>query len=101
MTYARLSQLGIDLASRSRARQLRDQFIAEAGQNPERLTFDFEGVRTLSDSFADELIAVLVEQRGEQWFREHVQLINLSKELRLIVLSAIQARIDRKAHRVA
>lgn len=97
MTYARLVDMGLDLASRDRARKLREDFLAHAGSSPERLTFDFEGVRTLSDSFADELLAVLVEERGEVWFREHIKLVNLSSEQRQIVLSAIQTRLRRNA----
>ena len=94
-TYARLIEMGKDLSSRDRARQLREAFLREVGANPGVLTFDFDGVRTLSDSFADELIAVLVQDRGEAWFREHVRLVNLSPSHRLIVLSAIEARLVR------
>ncbi|MBI1947640.1 MAG: STAS-like domain-containing protein [Deltaproteobacteria bacterium] len=97
MTYARLVEMGKDLSSRERARLLREEFVREAGVNPARLTFDFAGVRTLSDSFADELLAVLVVERGEAWFREHVHLANLSPELRLVVLNAIQARLRRSS----
>lgn len=97
MTYARLVDMGRDLSSRERARLLREQFLAEVGANPLRLTFDFDGVRTLSDSFADELLAVLVVERGEAWFRDHVHLANLSPELRLVVLNAIQARLRRSS----
>lgn len=95
MTYARLVEMGKDLSSRERARQLREEFLAEAGTNPSLLTFDFAGVRTLSDSFADELVAVLVAERGEEWFRHHVRLANLSPGLRLVVLNAIGARLRR------
>jgi STAS-like domain of unknown function (DUF4325) len=87
----RLLDIGKDLSSRDHARVLR-----ETGDATARLTFDFAGVRTLSDSFADELLAVLVEARGEDWFREHVKLKNLSADHRRIVLRVVKERLKRK-----
>ena len=95
-TCARLVEMGEDLSSRDRARRLREELVREAGRDAQRLTFDFEGVRTLSDSFADELLAVLVEERGAEWFRQRVSLVNLSTDQRLIVLNAIDARLSRR-----
>ncbi len=95
MTTARLLEMGKDLASRERARRLREDFVRELGQAPHHLIFDFEGVRTLSDSFADELVAVLVEQNGAEWFKEHVRLVNLTAAHRHVVLSAVAARLSR------
>ncbi len=97
MSHARLLEIGRDLSSRERARALREQFLAGAGTDPTRLVFDFAGVRTLSDSFADELIAVLVTQRGAPWFKEHVSIENASPEFRRVILSAVYARLKRQA----
>jgi hypothetical protein len=46
----------------------------------------------VSESFADGAIAVLVAERGEQWFRQNVRLINLSPSVRLSVLEAVDER---------
>ena len=88
--------MGRDLSRRTRARQLREDFARRAEAQDVRLTFDFARARTLLGAFADELLAVLVAEKGEAWFREHVKLVNLTDELRTIVLNAIATRFDRQ-----
>jgi hypothetical protein len=82
---------GKDVSSRNRAAGLRLQIVADAAAQKVRL--DFAGVRTVSESFADELFGVLIEDYGEQWFREHVEVANLSDLSRETVLDAIAHRL--------
>lgn len=57
---------GKDLASRGSARRLRASLVVG-----EPVSLDFAGVRTLTQSFADELIGVLVaRQEVENWIEE-------------------------------
>lgn len=81
---------GKDLASRERARRLRASLVVG-----EPVSLDFAGVRTLTQSFADELIGALVARQGLAWFRENIRLENLSPSHRLTILQAVQARLDR------
>jgi hypothetical protein len=87
--------LGTDLSNRRGAARLRSEIIRKICGPDDLLTIDFAGVRTLSDSFADELFGVLVENRREPWFRQHVRLVNLRADIRLTILEAIQQRLDR------
>ena len=59
------SHLGTDLSSRARAAQFRAEVLSAVGRDG-RVVLDFSSVRTLSDSFADELFAVLVDQQGRR-----------------------------------
>ena len=85
---------GTDLSSRQRAVELRNQVTAGVVATG-RYVLDFGGVRTVSDSFADELIAVLVAEHGEEWFREHVEIAGLSQDVRHSVLLAVSNRLER------
>ncbi len=83
---------GTDLSSRQRAAVLRLDIASQTAAGITPVTLDFAGVRTVSESFADGAIAVLVAERGEEWFRQNVRLINLSPFVRLSVLEAVDER---------
>jgi len=72
-------ELGPILVSRSRAADLRQKLEAELEVDG-AATIDFTGAVTMSPSFADELIAKLPQDA-----REHVELVNLSEDLRALV----------------
>lgn len=90
MTTFLIRELGTDVSSRTRAAALRHA-VFEAART-ERVTLDFAEVRTVSDSFADELLAVLVAEHGEDWFRDHLALVNLAPAIRSTILEAIAER---------
>lgn len=93
----RLAQeYGTDLSSRFKASGLRRQIESSADLLP--VVLDFEGVYTMSESFADELIGLLVASRGHDWFRENVRVCNMAPEVRLSVLKAVRTRLERHAH---
>lgn len=96
MTHAKVSDLGRYLSSRQRARDLRNQILRDAGPEP-ALRFDLDGVINVSESFADELFGVLVRDKGVDWFREHVQVENMTSGVRRSILQAIQSRLQREA----
>jgi hypothetical protein len=89
-------EYGSDISSRFRASQLREEAVrfAVAGDFVE---LDFAGVRTISESFADELFGVLVEERGEEWFRARVKVINIATLPRTTVLEAVARRLQEPA----
>lgn len=91
-----LKECGSDVSSRFRAAQLREdviRIVEAAGQ----ASLDFSGVRTISESFADELFAVLIYDRGEAWFRTHVKVIGLEPLTRATVLETIAQRLHESA----
>ena len=86
-------ECGSDLSSRVCARELRAEILQDVASG-HRVVLDFGDVRTLSESFADELLAVLVATKGESWFRENIEIVNLDEENWLTILEAIQNRLD-------
>ncbi len=84
-------EYGTDLSSRVRAAHLRHEIIRL--HHAERIELNFLGVRTISDSFADELFGILVKEMGEEWFQQHVQVANLAELPRETMSDAIQSRL--------
>ena len=86
--------VGTDLSSRHRASELRASVIDAVESRGNRCVVDFLGVRSVSHSFADELFAVLIVERGESWFQKNVSVINLEPWIRQAILEAIRARCE-------
>jgi hypothetical protein len=97
MTTFNIGRLvGSDISSRDRAAHLR-RAILEDHQKSSRVVLDFSGVRTISESFADELFGVLIEEKGEEWFRTTVKVTDLAALPRKTVLEAIANRLHETA----
>ena len=93
-TFLRRDRLGTDISNRYQAAILRQEVVTaiDSRGTGSIVEFDFAGVRSMSDSLADELFAVLIEERGDDWFREHIRVQNLTPMLRKTLLEAIQFR---------
>lgn len=88
-------QLGTDLSSRQRAGTLRREFVRQLDTGLiDLLVLDLSSVRSISHSCADELFSVLVAERGEAWFKTHIQVTNMSAIVRQTILEAIQLRLE-------
>ena len=81
---------GTDVSSRHPAANIRKQII-DAGA---LCRVDFTEVRSVSSSFADELFAVLIRDRGESWFSDNVRIAGACQEVKYVILEAISARIS-------
>ena len=88
------SEFGTDLSSRARAGVLRRRIADSIDTGCAPVTVDLMDVRTLSTSFADEAFAVLVHDRGEEWFRENVRLIGDSPLVQSSIRTAIAHRCE-------
>jgi hypothetical protein len=82
---------GSDVSGRALARALRQRALTVVGNG--KVEIDFTGVLCASDSFLDELIGVLVAQRGTAWFRTHVAVLGLPHHIRADLLHVVQARL--------
>ncbi len=91
MTAKTIQLIGSELTSRRAAVPDRLRITALAGQG-DRVVLDFSAVATISESYADELLGVLVAQNGLQWLAGHVSAINVSDE----VISTLARAIDRQ-----
>lgn len=88
-------EVGTDLSSRHTAAALRREVLSAAALGS--VTLDLEGVRTLSDSFADELFAVIVASKGEDWFKRSIRVTDLAPQVRRSILEAVRDRLNSQA----
>lgn len=84
---------GTDLSSRFRAGNLREQILQRTENLETDVEIDFSGVRIVSESFADELFAILVLEKGEAWFRQRIHVVNLPPHIRQTILATVANRL--------
>ncbi len=94
MIRKNLIDLGPYLASRGRAARLREEVVRAVETGGDSVVLDFADVKVVSDSFADELIAVLAAERGEEWFRRHIRVENTSPSIRSVLLQRLAHRLE-------
>lgn len=81
-----------DLASRSSARELRNEILIKLKENHSVL-LDLSAVKSISDSFADELFGILSAKLGLEAFLSQVKLAGSSDNLNRIIAKNIKNRI--------
>jgi hypothetical protein len=79
---------GTDLSSTKLATELRKSILEEIdlGFNVE---VDFKGVYSLSTGWTRNAFGVIVKEKGEDFFKSHILLNNMSKGVRKSVLEGI------------
>ena len=79
---------GTDLSSTKLATELRKSVLEEIdlGFNAE---IDFKGVRSLSSGWTRNAFGFIVKEKGEDFFKNHILLSNMSKSVRESVLQGI------------
>jgi len=83
-------QSGRYVSSRDAARRIRESIVGP-------VCIDFTGVEVVSNSFAHELLGVLVGQHGEEWFASNVEVTGLSDCNREMVLRAISLELESRS----
>jgi len=86
---------GSDVSGRALGRQIRLRLV-NALADSDRVVLDFSGVQCASESFLDELVAVLVAKRGKPWFKERVAVVNAAEHIRHDILKAVRFRLGEK-----
>lgn len=84
-----------DLASRRSASELRAN--VESSLRSGYATLDFSFVESVSESYADELIGVLVEHYTLQWVFARLQVVGASPAVVQSLTQAIRYRLERAA----
>jgi hypothetical protein len=80
---------GTDLSSTKLAAELRQSILDEIdlGFNVE---VDFKDVRSLSGGWVRNAFGLIVKNKGEDFFKNHILLSNMSKSIRKSILEAIE-----------
>lgn len=69
------------LSSRESGLILRNEMLANL-EKAEKINLDFSGFDVITQSFTDELIGVLVRERGANFIREHFEVSNAGNEIK-------------------
>ena len=79
---------GTDLSSTKLATELRKSILEEIklGFNVE---IDFKGVRSLSTGWTRNAFGIIVKEKGEDFFKNHILINNMSKGVRKTILEGI------------
>ena len=79
---------GSDLSSTKLAAELRKSILEEIdlGFNIE---VDFKGVRSLSNGWTRNAFGVIVKEKGEDFFKNHILLSNMTKGVKQSILEGI------------
>ena len=81
---------GVVLGSRDIAEKIRNEIESFEGV----ATLDFQGVRTISHAFADELIGKLAEKLKPSQFKKKIKIINLHESNRAIFEFVVSERLS-------
>lgn len=86
------------LSSRHLARDLREHVVALIARGTESIIVTFEGVESISNSFTDGFLGLLVAERGRAWVERHIRVEGLhpddQRDLEtLLVLRGSQAAV--------
>ena len=87
---------GTDLSSRVTGVTgvaVRDVMLADFDGGENRVSVDCVGIRTLSESFDDDVFGILVAERGKAWFKQRVAVTGLSEITRAAFMRAIAERL--------
>lgn len=80
---------GTDLSSTKKAFELHKSILEEIslGFNVE---LDFNGVRSITNGWARNVVGVIVKDKGEDFVKNHILISNMSKTVRKTMLEGIQ-----------
>lgn len=83
----------IGTATREAGAFLRNDILNTITRTKSRITLDFGGVKTVSSSFADELLAKLIIRLGIIKFNQVVRIINMNESVKFLCERSIYMRI--------
>ena len=83
----------IGTATREAGSYLRNDILNTITRTQTGLILDFAGVRTVSSSFADELVAKLVLKLGLIKFNQLIRMINVNENVKFLCERSVYMRI--------
>lgn len=90
--YSIKEWFGTDLSSTKLASELRKNVEEDIELNF-NVEIDFKGVRSVTNGWARNLIGKLIKDNGEDYFKNHILLSNMSKNVKTNILEGIEQTI--------
>lgn len=91
--YSIKEWFGTDLSSTKLASSLRKNIEEDVELNF-NVELDFKGVRSVTNGWARNLIGKLIKDNGEDYFKNHIALSNMNKNVRTNILEGIEQMIS-------
>ncbi len=88
----KMNEFGTSLVTRVSGRAAYDKIIASTDNLAGKTTFDFEGVETITNSFADEVFGRIALERGLSEMKECTTFVNIRPFWARVVRNAINNR---------
>lgn len=79
--------------TRKSGEKIRNEIINIYKQTNKTITIDFDGIKIISSSFADELIGKLVSEFGFYGFNNLIKLRNMNSDVQSIVQRSVAQRM--------
>ena len=86
--------IGRFVSSRRSGSELRRKILSVLSSGEDCVILDFADVVSVSGSFSDEVLGVLVKARGEAWVRQRVKLANVDDWTQRAIEGVIRERVD-------
>lgn len=83
---------GSDLSSTKKASELRRSILEEIGLGF-NVELDFQGVRSVTNGWARNLIGIIAKTNGEDFVKNHILINNMSKSVRKTMLEGISETV--------
>jgi hypothetical protein len=64
-------------------------------KNGKVAVLDFEGIRGITHSFADEIVGIFASAFGKEWVKENIKVINANENVRSMLNLAVKIRIKK------
>jgi hypothetical protein len=80
---------GTDLSSIKKASELRQSILEEIGLGF-NVEVDFKDVRSITNGWARNLIGVIAKERGSDFVKNHILLINMNKSIKKTLLEGVE-----------
>jgi hypothetical protein len=88
--YYEIKELyGQHLSSTKKATELRQDILEQIDLNF-NVEVDFAGVRSISSGWARNAFGLIVKSKGEEFFKNHILISNISKGVRKTLLEGIE-----------
>lgn len=91
--YSIKEWFGTDLSSTKLASSLRKNIEEDVELNF-NVELDFKGVRSVTNGWARNLIGKLIKDNGEDYFKNHILLSNMNKNVKISILEGIEQMIS-------
>jgi hypothetical protein len=83
------------LGLRVEAEVVREKMEEIIMKNGKVAVLDFEGIRGIAHTFADEIVGIFTSAFGKEWLKRNVKVINANENVRSILNLAVKIRIKR------